>query len=72
MKLFGLDFPEPKRPICETCAEPMILTGRMPDPRRGAGYETQVFECYACRREISMSVAPQTEAEPQAADQVKG
>jgi hypothetical protein len=71
MKLFGLDFPEPKRPICETCAEPMILTGRMPDPRRGAGYETQVFECYACRREISMSVCTKADVEAKAEDTVK-
>jgi hypothetical protein len=71
MKLFGLDFPEPKRPICETCAEPMILTGRMPDPRRGPGYETKVFECYACRREISMSVPTTADVEPQAAETEK-
>ena len=36
MKLFGLDFPERKRPVCETCAEPMTLTGRMPDFKRQA------------------------------------
>ena len=57
MKLFGLDFPEPKRPICETCAEPMMLTGRLPDTKRGTAHEIQVFECYACRREITMAVA---------------
>ena len=56
MKIFGLDFPEPKRPICETCAEPMTLTGRLPD-KLGPGHEIQVFECYACRHEITMSVA---------------
>jgi hypothetical protein len=43
----------------------------MPDPRRGPGHETQVFECYACRREISMSVATNADVEPQTADQVK-
>jgi len=71
MKLFGLDFPEPKRPICETCAEPMILTGRVPDTRRGPGHETQIFECYACRREISMSVATNADVEPETERSVK-
>jgi hypothetical protein len=57
MKVFGIDFPELERPICETCAEPMILTGRLPDTKRGTAQEIQVFECYACRREITMTVA---------------
>ncbi len=66
MKLFGLDFPERKRPVCETCAEPMTLTGRMPDSKRGPGYETQVFECYACRREITASVKITSDVEASA------
>jgi hypothetical protein len=56
MKLFGLEFPERKRPVCETCAEPMVLTARMPDPKN-PGHELQVLECYACRRELVVSAA---------------
>jgi hypothetical protein len=63
MKVFGVDFPEPKRPVCELCAEPMTLTGRMPDTKRGAGHEIQVFECYACRRELAFSVTKTSEDE---------
>ena len=59
MKIFGLDFPERQGPTCETCGETMTLTERLPDSKRRIGYETQVFECYACRHEIQKSVAPE-------------
>ncbi len=58
MKILGVEFPERRRPACDTCGEPMTLTDRLPNPKRGVGHETRVFECYACRREIRTSVSP--------------
>jgi hypothetical protein len=58
MKILGVDFPERQRPTCETCGEPMTLTDRLPNPKRGVGHEIKVFECYGCRREIRKAVAP--------------
>jgi hypothetical protein len=58
MKIFGIDFPARQRRPCETCGEPLILTERLPNSERGFGYETLIFQCYACRREFRRSVAP--------------
>ena len=66
MKIFGVEFPERQRPACEMCGEAMTLTDRLPNPKRGPGCETQVFECYGCRRQIRKTVVPEVRVDSEA------